>query len=106
MRFIAAMLLVFATACGPTNNTAATSCRKHDECKSMTKGYCAKAEICTRDCADVACPDRMACVSEGTRRVCLPICATNDDCPKGFTCQAKEGSSVCRLEFPLKPPPT
>lgn len=77
-------------------------CRKHEECSGLTEGYCSRAEICTKECSDtVTCPENTTCSVQGTRRVCLPSCASDGDCFKGFVCL----EAVCQLASPFTPPP-
>jgi hypothetical protein len=80
------------------------TCRSHDDCKGLSNGYCARAEICTRECTSAdPCEDGAACSDEG-RRVCLPTCTDDAGCPTGFACQFHGDVQVCRLEHPLDPP--
>ena len=77
-------------------------CTKQEECKGLERGYCAKAEICTRECSeDQACPENSTCSLQGQRSVCLPTCDSQDDCLKNFTCYM----NVCQLALPFEPPP-
>lgn len=79
-----------------------TACRKHEECAGLKHGYCARAEICTRECSDtLSCPEKSTCSLQGRRSVCLPNCESDANCLKGFACR----SSVCVLSAPLEPPP-
>ncbi len=80
-------------------------CRSDDDCKSLKNGWCAKVEICTRDCQTVPCPTGSTCVTEGPRRVCLASCTTTDDCLPNFTCTEKPEGNVCELANPFGPPP-
>lgn len=84
--------------------TPGRACSKHEDCDGLPRGYCARAEICTRECSETdPCPDLASvCSPQGVRTVCLPICASDPDCPKGFTCS----SNVCVVKAPLEPPPT
>jgi hypothetical protein len=100
-----AFLLALGLVLGGCPATPGATCRTHDECHSMTDGYCSRAEVCTRICQDsAACPSNSACVNEGRRRVCLPMCESDDDCVKGFSCRQREEASVCELTQPLDPP--
>jgi hypothetical protein len=87
-------------------STPHTACRSHDDCRSLAQGYCARAEVCTRECAGPAdCLTGSACVDEGRRQVCLATCTLDADCLTGFGCQPREDAGVCRLLQPLEPPP-
>ncbi len=97
------MLIVFLAAC-PGTTTPGTLCRNDGDCKSLENGWCAKVEICTRDCASVACPDGSTCVFQGARQVCLPSCASGDDCLAGFACVEKTEGLVCERADPLGVP--
>lgn len=78
------------------------SCRKHDECSGLKDGYCARAEICTKQChTNSDCPNDSACATgAGTRKVCLPTCEGDGDCASNFSCR----DSVCQLAEPLAKP--
>ena len=85
--------------------TPGVTCSSHDDCHSLTDGYCSRAEICTRICDTTGdCPSSAACVNEGHRRVCLPTCEGDADCVTGFSCQAVSDARVCALSQPLEPP--
>ena len=104
-----ALLAVAALALGLAGcpSTPHTACRSHDDCRSLTDGYCARAEICTRECTDPAdCPAGSACVDQGRRKVCLGTCAVDGDCLTGFSCQQRGDAGVCRVTLPLEPPPS
>jgi hypothetical protein len=91
------------SACGGLFATPGTPCTKHEQCTGIKDGYCARAEICTRECGDgKPCPDGSACFAGGTRSVCLPSCSKDADCLPNFFCAAEQ---VCRLRSPLDPPP-
>jgi hypothetical protein len=77
-------------------------CQKHEECDGLENGYCARAEICTRECSETApCPESSTCSNQGRRSVCLPTCDSEDDCLPNFSCY----QNVCSLKNPLDPPP-
>ncbi len=100
-----AMLLAFASlvmlGCGST--TTGVACRKHDDCKGLKDGYCARAEICTRECSAAnPCDPNTSCVLVG-RQVCLPSCVDDSACLKGFSCQAVGDQKVCLLTNPFDP---
>lgn len=79
-----------------------TPCRKHEQCAGLPRGYCARAEICTRECTESEpCPESSACSAQGNRSVCLPKCEGNTDCLKGFSC----AGGVCVVTAPLEPSP-
>ena len=100
----AAALALTLLGCPSTPHTA---CRSHDDCRSLPEGYCARAEICTRECAAPGdCPAGSTCVDVGRRRVCLGSCAVDGDCLTGFSCQPQGDGGVCRVKSPLEPPPT
>ena len=79
------------------------------------RGYCSRAEICTRECSENdPCPDNSTCSRQGGgalppllpqrvqgRPVCLHTCETTSDCLPNFSCSG----SVCVLTSPLDPPP-
>jgi hypothetical protein len=98
-----ALLMLFvslASGCGAFA-IPGRACRKHEECKGLERGYCARAEICTRECSDTQpCPDNASCSLQVSRSVCLPKCEVDTDCLKGFQCL----DSVCQLTAPLEPP--
>lgn len=103
-RRVAVVLLVLAS-CGGTR-APGEACRNHGDCASLPDGYCARAEICTRECDDARpCPDGAACVWGGGRQVCLATCAKDDECLAGFFCDARGPTPVCQLANPLAPPP-
>jgi len=103
MRRLACALGALLLAC-PAAVTPGTLCRSNDDCRSLKDGWCAKVEICTRDCASTPCPDGSTCVTQGPRQVCLPNCAVNDDCLAGFQCAQKNGGWVCERVDPLGVP--
>jgi hypothetical protein len=95
--------LVVALLCAGCPPTPGVTCRTHDDCKGLTDGYCARAEICTRECSSgKPCPTGSNCSNEG-RRVCLPTCTDDAGCPVGFSCQTHDEVLECRLEQPLEP---
>ncbi len=98
-------VMLLLAACAPTTPPGA-KCRSDDDCKALKGGYCAKVEICTRACDTEACPARTACVTEGTRRVCLSACTTTADCLPGFACNQTADGMICEYATPLGPPPS
>ena len=104
---LARALVLAAAALGLAGCPASphTTCRSHDDCRSLTEGYCARAEVCTRQCGSSAdCPQGSACVDVGKRRVCLGTCSQDSDCVSGFSCQPGPDAGVCTLSAPLEPP--
>ena len=101
MRAIAGWLLFGLMGCGAFA-APGRPCTKHEDCAGLKNGYCARAEICTRECGgpSVACPENSTCSLQGARSVCLPNCEGDGDCLKGFSCI----SSVCQLTNPMEPP--
>jgi hypothetical protein len=98
-RFTLLLLLGFV-GCG-SFAIPGRACRKHEECKGLERGYCAKAEICTRECSEAQpCPDNSTCSLQVSRSVCLPKCEVDTDCLTGFQCL----DSVCQVKAPLEPP--
>ena len=90
----------------PSKAKPGDPCRSNDVCSSLERGYCAKIEIGTRACDEAApCPPAAACVSKGTRQVCLATCTGTDDCTPGFVCREVNGTSVCESADPLAAPP-
>jgi hypothetical protein len=105
MKRLLVLAALVALSCGGSA-VPGDSCKSHADCGSLKDGYCARAEICTRECDDATpCPDGSSCVWGGGRRVCLPTCAKDDECPKGFLCDLAGEAPVCRLANPLAPPP-
>jgi hypothetical protein len=100
----AAWLLVSVWALGcPAPGSPGAPCRKHEDCDPVAEAYCARAEICTRECrADFPCPEGSVCVPQPRRSVCLPACAKDGDCAAGFSC--REGA--CQVTDVLAPPAT
>ncbi len=94
-------LLLCVCGCSPTA-VPGLSCEKHEECKGLADGYCARAEICTRDCSqDNFCPEHSSCSVQGKRSVCLPQCHVDEDCLSIFQCVFE----VCVVKAPLAPLP-
>lgn len=105
MKRLLLLAALVALSCGGSA-VPGDSCKSHADCGSLKDGYCARAEICTRECDDATpCPDGSSCVWGGGRRVCLPVCAKDDECPKGFLCDVASEAPVCRMANPLAPPP-
>jgi hypothetical protein len=100
MRWLALLTLGFLS-CG-LFAAPGKACRKHEDCKGLKDGYCARAEICTRECSETQpCPDDSTCTTIGGRTVCLPTCDSKTDCLSNFDCY----QNVCQLVGPLEPPP-
>ena len=97
----ALLLIVLLSSCGLVA-WPGKSCRKHDECSGLKDGYCARAEICTKECTTAGdCPDKSVCASGvGSRKVCLPACTRDGDCQENFHC----GDGYCVLTQPLAAP--
>jgi hypothetical protein len=77
------------------------ACQKHEECGGLERGYCARAEICTRECSEgFPCPDNARCSQQSNRAVCLPTCDNDQGCFKGFTCR----DGVCQVTNLFAPP--
>lgn len=100
--------LALLAACGAP---VGKYCKTHDDCAGLQDGYCARVELCTRQCVPGSastrdqCPSGSLCVQEGARAVCLPRCAADADCEKNFTCQDRPEGAVCRYTDPLVEPP-
>lgn len=100
-RAAAAALALMGAGCDGTK-LVGEPCRKHEDCGALAHAYCARAEVCTRECSEaVPCPAGAVCSQEGARAVCLLACTDDAACPApGFGC--REGR--CRLLQPLAPP--
>jgi hypothetical protein len=84
--------------------TPGVTCLKHDDCKSLKDGYCAKAEICTRECTGPGtCDEGSACFDAGRRQVCLPTCVDDAGCPARFGCHPAGEAMACQLDNPFEP---
>ena len=95
---LCALVLV---GCGAVKPGAA--CQKHEDCAGLDEGYCARAEICVRECpASGECPEGSTCVTQPRRKVCLPTCEKDSDCLSNFRCTA----GTCQLANPMLPPPS
>jgi len=93
-------LLLFYAGCGAFA-VPGRACRKHEECDGLERGYCARVEICTRECSDtLPCPENSACSVQGPRSVCLPKCEDDSGCFSTFVCRA----GVCQVKAPFEPP--
>lgn len=100
MRWLAWMLLGLL-GCGAFAGPG-RACRKHEECNDLERGYCSRAELCTRECSETdTCPENSTCSTQGRRSVCLPSCESDADCLSNFACS----SGVCVVKNPLDPPP-
>lgn len=100
MRWLVLLWVVFSS-CG-LFAAPGRPCTKHEECDGLERGYCSRAEICTRECSESqTCPENSTCSLQGKRSVCLPTCDSQDDCLKNFTCYM----NVCQLAVPFEPPP-
>lgn len=101
MRALLVLLALGLAGCGAFA-APGRPCTKHEQCSGLLRGYCSRAEICTRECNEKdTCPDHSSCSQQGARAVCLPTCETNSDCLSNFSCSG----SVCVLTAPLDPPP-
>ena len=115
MRGWLALLAVAYLGCGAFA-APGSACKKHEDCSGLPRGYCSRAEICTRECNEKdTCPDHSTCSQQGGgpippllqthrvqgRPVCLHTCETTSDCLPNFSCSG----SVCVLTSPLDPPP-
>ena len=94
------LLLLLLAACPPP--PTGTRCKQHSDCRSLGEGYCARAEICTRDCEAAGCPDGYLCSPEPKRKVCIPSCESDANCFEGFVCVPSPIGKLCRLADPLK----
>lgn len=100
MRALAAWWVLGLLGCGAFA-LPGRACQKHEDCGGLPRGYCSRAEICTRECSETdACPDNSTCSLQGARSVCLPKCEGDGECLAGFGCVA----SVCVLRNPMEPP--
>src|SRR4051812_30220523 len=84
------------------------ACFKDSECSAdIDGGYCAKVEICTRQCGLQGddCPRGSHCSPMGARSICLHSCRTDRDCnvDYGFICRGDP--AVCVYAEPLAVPP-
>jgi hypothetical protein len=96
-----ALLLLAALGC-PAPGAPGTRCRTHEDCKPLPQGYCARAEICTRECSEATpCPEGSRCVAQPQRSVCLQACDGDAACPAGFTCR----DGACHVTDVFAPPP-
>ncbi|MFO0598752.1 MAG: hypothetical protein U0228_25830 [Myxococcaceae bacterium] len=94
------LVLALGSGCGLITWVGAP-CQKHEQCSGLKDGYCARAEICTRECSESKpCPDATTCSAQGRRSVCLPNCTKDEECLPTFACSG----GVCVLKAPLEPP--
>ena len=101
MRWLGLLLLSGLLGCGAIA-WPGKACRHHEDCQGLPRGYCSRAEICTRECSDTdVCPENNTCSTQGARRVCLPTCDSDTQCLTGFVCYG----NTCVLNAPLDPPP-
>ena len=99
MRVLTFVLLGFL-GCGAFAQPG-RACRKHEDCSGLERGYCARVEICTRECSEKdTCPMNSTCTTFGKRSVCLPTCERDTGCLKGFVCS----ENTCQYAAPLDPP--
>lgn len=100
-------LLALAACPGVTapSSPVGLRCAQHSECAELPEAYCAKAGVCTRECADAGCPVGSACVSRSARRVCLPTCGEGVTCVAGLTCVSGDAGFLCDMVDPLVAPP-
>ncbi len=102
MRWLGLLLALSWLGC-PAPGSPGQACRKHEQCDPLPEGYCARAEICTRECRDdFPCPEGSVCVPQPRRSVCLPACEGDATCPPGFSCRA----GACQVADVLAPPAT
>lgn len=87
-------------------------CATHDDCNGLKDGYCARVEICTRECVidsgakQDQCPAGSNCVQDVRRAVCLPQCTSDHDCQKGFGCVGGDAGVCLYLDALNEPPPS
>lgn len=101
-----AMIVALALAGCNGSITPGGRCATHSDCASIKDGYCARAQICTRDCTDGgSCEGKSKCIDVGVRSVCLATCDSDTDCLTEFSCQTRDGQQTCQLKNQyLKPP--
>lgn len=84
--------------------TPGVTCTTHEDCKSLKEGYCARAEICTRECSGPGtCDEGSGCFNAGRRQVCLPTCLDDAGCPARFACRPGGEGLVCQLDSMFEP---
>lgn len=99
MKWRALAVVVFALfAC---KEQLGDRCDSDTACDEVDGGYCAKVQVCTRDCtADAWCPQGSVCRTYGPRQVCLRTCSGDGDCHPDEACTA----GACVVKDPFKPP--
>lgn len=115
MKRASLVLFLFSLAGCGAFATAGTPCTKHEQCTGLKDGYCARSEICTRECSEKApCPDGSACFTTPSaaicppiysacssttgRSVCLPTCEKDSECPStAFACT----DGLCQVKAAL-----
>ena len=108
MRRLAAALGLLAACTAPVGKY----CLSHDDCAGLQDGYCARVEICTRQCVPGSasikdqCPTGSLCIQEGARAICLPRCGADSNCETNFACQTLPEGQVCRyVDALIEPAP-
>lgn len=84
------------------------ACQQQSDCGGGELGRCYVGDafgpdgMCTQDCAAVgtACLRGTACYDAGFAQLCLPTCASNDDCRTGFQCVIGANFNVCLWPTP------
>jgi hypothetical protein len=84
--------------CAPMNLPDQYHCQFHPQTGAACDGDCdAQVELegtsyCTALCSDYPCAVGFGCATLSERRVCVPMCFVDDDCPPGLRCGA---SGLC-----------
>ncbi len=84
-----------------------TACPEGLTCQTGTRagcGTCAMAGTTGDACETVEDCESRICALRGDISFCTAPCATADDCPAGFTCEAAGGISVCAPPAGYVPP--